>query len=250
MESLGTVDKAVDVLFALHGAGGALGVTALARSLGWPKSSTHRLLATLARRGLVERSEGGRYRPGVGLLALGLGVRDRDPLCAAARPVLEAAAGELGETVFLVDARGGRLRVLDEVEGRGFLRAAPRVGEVVPAHATAVGKLFLAFAPDRLADAPDAGERFTAHTPRSRRALARAVDEARSRGFAENRDEWIDGRSALAAPVFARGELRGALALAASSPRFAELGARVRRCIVGAADRVGARLEGRDVEVA
>ena len=50
VESLGTVDKAVDVLFALHGAARPQGVTALARSLGLPKSSTHRLLATLARR--------------------------------------------------------------------------------------------------------------------------------------------------------------------------------------------------------
>lgn len=245
MESLGSVDKAVDVLFALHGAGGALGVTALARSLGLPKSSTHRLLATLARRGLVERSEGGRYRPGMGLVALGLGARDREPLCQAARPELEAAAAMLGETVFLVDARGGGLVVLDKVEGQGFLRAAPQVGAVVPVHATAVGKLFLAFAADRVEAPEGTPERFTARTLRGGPALARAVAEAREAGFAENRDEWIDGLSVLAAPIFARGALAGALAVAAPSPRMTELGARVRRLALASAERIGARLEGR-----
>jgi DNA-binding IclR family transcriptional regulator len=245
MESLGSVDKAVDVLFALHAAGGALGVTSLARTLGLPKSSTHRLLATLARRGLVERGDGGRYRPGMGLVALGLGAMDREPLCAAARPVLEAAAETLGETVFLVDARGERLMVLDKVEGRGFLRAAPQVGALVPVHATAAGKLFVAHAPERIGWPSGAMERFTARTLRSRGALTRAAREAHARGFAENRDEWIEGLSVLAAPVFARGELRGVLAVAASSPRMDELGGRVRRCAVDAAERIGARLEGR-----
>jgi DNA-binding IclR family transcriptional regulator len=245
MESLGTVDKAVDVLFALHGAAGALGVTALARSLGLPKSSTHRLLATLTRRGLVERTDGGRYRPGIGLVALGLGAMEREPLCTAARPVLESSAAALGETVFLVDARGRHLVVLDKVEGRGFLRAAPQVGSVVPVHATAAGKLFLAHAPERVEPAPASPERFTARTLRSRRALERAAREAREQGYAENRDEWIEGLSVLAVPIFARGELFGVLAVAASSPRMAELGGRVRRCALDAAASIAARLEGR-----
>ena len=64
---LATVDKAIDVLFELHTAGSSVGVTALGRALGLPKSSTHRLLSALRRRGLVERDERGRYLPGIGL---------------------------------------------------------------------------------------------------------------------------------------------------------------------------------------
>lgn len=246
MDSLGSVDKAVDVLDALHDAAGPLGVTALSRSLGLPKSSTHRLLATLARRGLVERGDGGRYRPGIGLVALGLGALERDPLCAAGRDVLEHEARELGETVFLVAARAGRLVVLDKAEGTGFLRAAPRVGTVVPVHATAVGKLFLAFAPEQV-EAPGDGalERFTPRTLRSARALARALAAAREAGYAENRDEWIEGLSVVAAPVFARGTLRGAVAVAAPSPRMGQLEHEARRRAMAAADRIGARLCGR-----
>jgi DNA-binding IclR family transcriptional regulator len=243
-ESLGTVDKAIDILLALASAPAAQGVTALGRSLNQPKSSTHRLLATLTRRGLVERDEGGRYRPGMALVALGVGALERDPLWVAARPVLEEEARSLGETVFLVAARAGRLVVLDKVEGTGFLRAAPQVGSDVPVHATAVGKLFLAFAPDRVAPDPDR-PRFTDRTL-SKRDLAAAVAEARERACAENRDEWIEGLSVVAAPITCRGDLHGALAVAASTPRLRELGTeRVIRCAQAAAARVGARLEGR-----
>jgi DNA-binding IclR family transcriptional regulator len=71
------------------------------------------------------------------------------------------------------------------------------------------------------------------------------VDEVHSRGFAENRDEWIAGLSVVAAPIFLRGAIRGALAVAAPSPRLDELGAdRVARRALAAAARIGAVLEG------
>ncbi len=256
-ERAGSVEKALDVLLHLHRADGALGVTAVGRALGMPKSSAHRLLTALAARGLVERDERGRYRPGFALVALGLGVLASEPVVGAARPVLEDAAAEIGETVFLVGARAGRLVVLDKAEGTGFLRAAPRVGAHVPVHATAVGKLYRAFAPERALEEPGPRERFTARTLTHEAELAEAAAEARERGWALNRDEWIEGLSVLAAPVLAsagrlseRGERRlvGAVALAAASPRLREIGlASGARAVCAAAERVAARLDGREL---
>ena len=124
-----------------------------------------------------------------------------DPLVAAARPVLEAEAQALGETVFLTAARAGRIAVLEKAEGRGFLRAAPQVGGTVPVHATAVGKLQLAFAPDEIVIGERASTRSRPRRAPRREALAREVELARRRGFAENRDEWIPGLAVVAAPV-------------------------------------------------
>jgi DNA-binding IclR family transcriptional regulator len=42
------------------------------------------------------------------------------------------------------------LTVLDKVEGKGFLRAAPHVGQTIPVEGTAVGRLYLALAPSAL----------------------------------------------------------------------------------------------------
>jgi DNA-binding IclR family transcriptional regulator len=243
MDAATSVEKALDVLLHLHAVGTG-GVSALARDLALPKSTAHRLLASLGRRGLVERDEQGRYRPGLRLVALGLGVLDREPVVAAARPSLEAEAAATGETLFLAAARSGRLVVLDKVEGTGFLRAAPRIGEEVPVHATATGRLYLALAADQLGEIGTLS-RFTPRTPATRRALEREVARARRRGWAENREEWLPGVAVVAAPVLAKERLLGVVALAAPSVRLPPTQAeRLARRLVVAAGRVGTALEG------
>lgn len=240
-----TVDKAIDVLFHLHERAEPLGVSELGRALDLPKSSAHRLLVSLRRRGLVERDERGRYRPGIGLLALGLGVLEREPLVAAARPVLEAAAEELGETFFVVAARGGRITVLDKVEGTGFVRVAPRVGSTIPAQVTAVGKLYLAHAPEALSDAERRRER-AAQRALPAAELERELLLVRKRGYAENLGEWIEGMVVVAAPVFAHGRLVGAVATALPTSRAERADRKsVAQRVVTAAARVGARMEGK-----
>jgi IclR family acetate operon transcriptional repressor len=122
------------------------------------------------------------------------------------------------------------------------------VGSSVPVHATASGKLFLAFAPEALAPAADELERFTPRTPADAAALAREVAQARKRGWAANREEWIPGLSVLAAPVRVAGgtRLAAVVAVAASAPRMRALGeAEVAKRTLAAAARIAARLEGR-----
>ena len=245
MDALSSLDKAIDLLFALHRAPGARGASELGRALGMPKSSVHRLLATLARRGLVERDDAGRYQPGIGLVALGLGALERDPLAAVARTALESEARALDETVFLTAVRAGAIVVLDQALGTGVLRAAPRVGSAVPVHATAVGKLYLAFAPGAVETGAEPFEAFTPSTPRTWAALAAGVERARAQGFAENRGEWIAGLVVIAAPLFAGGRMVGALAVAAPEARAEPLGrAGAPARLVAAAQQVGARLDG------
>lgn len=237
MAGAATVEKALDVLFHLHEAGSALGLSEIGRALGLPKSSCHRLLVSLVNRELVERDDVGHYRPGLALLGLGIGAQGREPVVAAARPILEAEVMELGETVFVVGMRRGRLRVLDKCEGTGFLRAAPGVGDVVPSDVTAVGKLYRVFG-----NPSELGEKAaTRMDPSEREAVLRC-------GYAVNRDAWIDGLSVLSVPIWQplggsdRG-LVGALALAAATTRFDALGEEaIATRLLPAAERVASRL--------
>ncbi|MBN2194320.1 MAG: IclR family transcriptional regulator [Polyangiaceae bacterium] len=224
-EVTGSIDKALDVLFALHHRDQACGVTELARHLELPKSTTHRLLTTLSRRSLVERDGRGRYRLGFGLVALGLGALEQEPLVHAAREPLAAEAARLGETVFLVASRGGALRVLERAEGTGVLRASPRIGSTVPAHATAVGKVYFAWAPGAVPVPDEPLERFTQRTVRSLAALRRTLPAVRERGFAVSNEEWIEGLAVVAAPVQAHAGLLGTIAIATAAPRLQALGA-------------------------
>jgi DNA-binding IclR family transcriptional regulator len=239
-----TIDKALDALFLLSERHEAVRLSDLARALRMPRSSAHRVLAPLVRRGLVEQEGDGRYRTGFALMALGLNVASRDPLATVAQPVLEAAAADLGETFFLVVARAGTLVVLEKAEGNGFLRAAPRLGATVPVHATATGKLHLAFAPESVA--AETLTRFTPATLRTRGALAAEVERVRAQGWATNIEEWQPGLCVAAAPILSHGRLQGTVALAMVAARFNALGAAaaVRR-VVHAAEGIALRLEGR-----
>ena len=243
----GTVEKALDLLFFLHAGGGPRGVSEIGRALGVPKSSVHRLLAALGRRGLVEQDELGRYRPGIALLALGLGALEREPLAAAAHPVLERESEATGETSFLTVARRGRIVVLDKREGGAFLRVAPTIGSEVPVHASAVGKLHLAFAPESVALPAEPWPTFTGQTPSARADLAREVAKTKKRGWATNRDEWIPGMTVVAAPVLLRDRMLGCMVIAAPSSRVdsARLAALAARVVKAAAD-IAARLEPRE----
>lgn len=246
MHGATAIDKALGVLFHLHAQATPVGVTEIGRALALPKSSAHRMLACLASHGLVEQDEAGRYRPGIGLIALGLGAQGREPVVAAARPVLEDEAREIGETVFLCALRGGRIVVLDKVDGTGFLRAAPRIGEAVPVHATAIGRLHLAFAGDDVRLPAGPLERFTPRTLTQPAAVRAAAEKARRQGWAENRGEWIPGLHVVAAPVLAGERLEATLAVAAPAAQVGPADAsRMAERLVAAAERVSARLEGR-----
>lgn len=248
LEQSGTVEKALDLLFHLHGVAKPCGVSDLARQLSMPKSSVHRLLTSLSSRALVEQDEDGRYRPGVGLVALGLGVVEREPVVLAARPVLEAESRALGETLFVVAARAGRLIVLDKVEGTGVLRAAPNVGSTLPVHATAAGKLYLAHAPHLVDEPADSLPTFTERTRNSARTLQREVAEAKRVGYAFNREEWVPGLCVAGAPIVDDGPLRGVIVAAVPTQRFDELGAEtLGKTLADAGRRIAARLQGRSL---
>lgn len=241
---MSTIDKALDALFLLSERPHALRLIELARELGMPRSSAHRILAPLVRRGLAEQDGEGRYRAGFALMALGLNVASREPLATAAKPVLESAAADLGETFFLVVARAGRLLVLEKAEGNGFLRAAPRLGAEVPVHATAVGKLYLAYAPQLVS--VDELTRYTPATVRNRKALNAEVERVRTQGWATNIDEWQAGLTVAAAPIMSQGRLQGAVALATVTARFTAIGiATATRRVVHAAEGIALRIEGR-----
>jgi IclR family acetate operon transcriptional repressor len=203
VERSGTVDKAVRALVALSRAEGPLALAELALHVSVPKPTLHRLLASLAAHDLVEQDGEGRYGLGIGLVRLGLGTLSVDPFVRVARGELERAVRTFGETFFLVGARGGRLVVLDKVEGTGLLRAAPTVGSEVPVDVTATGRLFLGLSPDSLAD-----------SARAKRVPRRAIERAVERGYDLNEGEWIDGLLVIAAPVVANGRLFGTVACA------------------------------------
>jgi IclR family acetate operon transcriptional repressor len=178
-----------------------------------------RLLATLADGGLVEHVPGtGRYRLGLRLLQLGNAVLARLDLRELARLHLAALTESTGETATLSTPGEHEAITVDFVQSPSFIQSVAQVGRPSSAHATAVGKVFLAHG-GRL---PDGELRaFTGRTIVDRAALAAEIEQVRRQGYALAVGEREDELHAIAAPVLdARGDLVAILGVQGPASRF------------------------------
>src|SRR6266852_7463167 len=197
---VGAVQRAFSVLDALAEADTELGTNEIARRTGINTSSVSRLLATLVAGGLVEHvQDSGRYRLGLRLLQLGNVVLARLDLRQIARPHLQALVESTGETATL-SAPGERDAVtVDFAQSPFSVQGVAQLGRPSIAHATATGKVLLAFG--RGALPPGALKAYTKRTIARRSELRSELDAVRERGYAYNFGEREDDLHAAAAPV-------------------------------------------------
>jgi IclR family acetate operon transcriptional repressor len=200
-------------------AGGELGTNELARRTGVNASTVSRLLATLASAGYVDQAANGRYRLGIRLVQLGNAVVDRLDLRELARPELERLVERVGETATLSVSGGHEAVTVDFVQSRSSVQGVAQLGRPSVAHATATGKVLLAFGGIGLP--PGALRRFTARTIADPRALARDIERVRARGWADAVGEREDDLAGIAAPVRgSRGELAAIVGLQGPTVRL------------------------------
>ena len=197
-----------------------VGTNELSRRTGINASTVSRLLSTLVHGGYVQHvPETGRYRLGPHLLQLANHVSGRLDLRAQAHPHLEALEAATGETATLSIPGEGEAITVDFVASRASVASVARVGRPSVAHATAAGKVMLAFS--RRPAPPVELEAYTDRTIVDAKRLRREIDEVREQGYAQAVKEREADLNALAAPIFgASGELVGILGLQGPSARF------------------------------
>jgi DNA-binding IclR family transcriptional regulator len=139
------VQRAIAILGELADARTELGTNEIARRTGINVSTISRILATLVSGGLVEHvTATGRYRLGVGVIRLANAAGERLDVRSLARPHLEDITGRIQETATLSVPGGHEAITLDYVQSPLSVRSVAEVGRASAAHATAVGKVFLA----------------------------------------------------------------------------------------------------------
>ena len=217
-----TVDRATRILDALAAGGGEAGTSELARATGINVATVSRILATLAVSEYVEQAPSGRYRLGLKLAQLAQRTLARLDVRALGRATLEGLAKETGETATLSLVGDHEAVTADFVPGAASVISVARIGRPSVLHATAVGKIVLAFGPRGL-DALPAGDLvpFTPATRVEREALAADVARARETGYASAVGEREQDMTALAAPVLdATGRLAAILGLQGPTSRI------------------------------
>jgi IclR family acetate operon transcriptional repressor len=232
---VGSVARAVALLEALSDSGAGLGVNELARRIGVNASTASRLLSTLEAAGIVQRSGAGPYRLGLRLVHYADRVLGQLDVRQLARPLLAGLAARTGETATLSVPSGGEAVTVDFVPAGSSVVSMARLGRPSILHATAVGKVVLAFEGSSGGSVGAAGAgpltAFTDRTIVDAGALATEVGAVRERGYAEAVGERESDLVAVAAPVFGRGgELAAILGIQGPLSRMS---AAVRRAVRG-----------------
>jgi len=193
-------------------------VSELAETTGLPRSTASRLVAALERQGLVERDGGrGSIRPGPVLVSFARRSVPSADLVSACGPALERLADATGETANLGVPTPQGVEQLAQRDSRHFLGSTNWVGRTVPYHASAVGKVFLAY---DAVPMPSELEPLTTRTIVDREDLARELDDARAAGYAAAVEELEPGLWAVAAPLHGSAGVIGALSVSGPSVRF------------------------------
>ena len=194
------VDRATSLLIAIINSPEPPLLSELARQLNLPKSTTSRILGALERQGLIRRDRNSAYLGGEVLMRFASTHNHDAALISRMRPVLESLADKTSESINLAIPGNGELQLIDQVDGRYLLGATNWVGRSVPYHASALGKVLLAFG---AAAIPSGNlQSKTAKTITTRASLNNELDKVRKAGYAIIDNELEPGLVAVAAPVY------------------------------------------------
>jgi DNA-binding IclR family transcriptional regulator len=208
-----------------------LGVSELSRRLGLHKNNVFRLLATLELGGYVEQSPAtDRYRLGVRSLELGRAYSRSHSLVERARPALTKLVDELGETAHLGILRDFEVVHLDGIQPHRLLVTASRVGQRLPAHCSALGKVLIGCADavtrERYDERVVSEGALEAVTPATLVDGVKLFDQLKTvagQGYAFDLGECEEGLNCAAAPVYGEdGDVVAALSVSGPSFRLSE----------------------------
>lgn len=219
-----SIERAVAILRSFTETEPELRVTELSRRLDLHKSTVSRILGTLEQEGLVSHNpETGKYRLGLALISLAGVALGRLDVRGVSQPHLNRLVEISQETVNVTVLDGQECVNVERAASPRPIRYVGWIGRRTPLHCTAAGKVLLAYLPPAERDArlPRPLMRYTDQTIVEEAALEASLREARRQGYAIVHEEFEEGFSALAAPVFDHaGRVAGAISISGPTYRL------------------------------
>ncbi|MDI6105610.1 IclR family transcriptional regulator [Actinoplanes sp. NEAU-A12] len=204
-----SIARAAAMLRLLANSSGRLGIGEIARSLDLPKGTAHGIVRTLQDVGFVEQDKtSGKYQLGAALLHLGTSYLDINELRSRSINWADPLAVRSGQAVRIGTLLEGKVLVVHHVFRPDDTLQTLDVGTLLPPHATALGKVLLAYDGAAASAVMQGGpEPYTRRTLVTARALAKALAEIRDNGWGAEVEEMTPGEAGIAAPIRGYGGL-------------------------------------------
>ncbi len=219
------LSRAFRILETITQAQGPVSVAELARQTGIPKPTTHRLVSHLIAEGLLRSDTvSGDFVPGGRFWEMFCNLQAGSWQGGPVRVLMEQLVDDIRETCNLGVFDRGSALYIERVECDWPIRIQLKAGSRVPLHASAIGKLLLAYL-------PAAGRRrildiiprpvLTANTIIDADKLEIEFARIRRLGYALNNSESTEGLIGLAVPVrTAKGRIIAGLSVHAPTSRL------------------------------
>ena len=221
-QTIGSLQKALDVVEEMARCGESVGISELSRRLGLAKNQVFRVLKTLEQYDYVHQQPDKTYRIGFKFFEIGQRVIRQHDLVNVAVPVMDELRDATGESIHLV-VRDGLLGVcVARRDSPAMIRMSAEVGRRYLLHAGACPKALLAFQSPAVIEAVLARYGQPAYTERTitdPELLRAHLQEIRDRGYAIS-DEDIDAHAyAIGVPIYDH-EGQVAAAMSVAGPVF------------------------------
>lgn len=180
-------------------------ITEISKTLDMLPSKVSRMIRTLENEGFFEKnSENGKYRLGVRFFELGMAYAFNFPLRKIIRPHLEQIFKELNLTTSWGILRNDKVIVVDRIQNLNIDLLTHRIGLNLPIHTTSIGKVLLAYLPEKEQDRILKSTnlvKFTNATIIDRKLIKEHLKLIQERGYATDEGETHEDLNCLAAPI-------------------------------------------------
>ncbi|MGB1042237.1 MAG: IclR family transcriptional regulator [Tenacibaculum sp.] len=200
------------------------GVRELANKTGYNKSTTYRLLSTLVSLNVIHQNENEKYRLGSKLFELGNRVELYQSLITATNESIKSVALDIQETVLLGTLKEHQIFYLNKADSLQGLKISTSIGSYQPIHATASGKLLLAFSStNEQLDFFNKNKlnAFTQKTITTTSDLKQELKIIKKQGYSLDLEEFELGLICIAIPIFnKKGKAIASISASGPSSRF------------------------------
>ncbi len=213
--------RAAQILRTLENQPKGLSITALAKETGLPRTTVHRLVASLESQQLLTNGiHGVQLGPALARLAASA----HADIVTLSRSAMETLGRRTRETVDLSVYRGTHAVLVSQYASDQELRVISPLGTAFPCHCTAHGKALWAFQPEaNIAAFLKPGlEARTEATVTKPQILLTELESIRTTGYAVDHEEHARGVSGLAVVLHTHLSEQYALSIAVPSLRFEE----------------------------
>lgn len=213
---------ALEALLAFDTERDSLGVSELAKRIGCSTSTAQRSINTLCEAQFLRRDDQTRrYYLGTAVLQLAKAWNRASSLKRFAEPIVTDLAKTTGLVATFAVPDHSHMRSLVACDGEeGALRGYPMGGELFPAHAGAISKVYYAQLPERARTKFVTGRpmaKFTSRTTIDPLQLEQEFRDIVKAGYCSTHGEYDESVSALAVPVLVKGDPLGAISVATKS---------------------------------